>query len=92
MRGCERRIYYVKNTESDIFDEAYLVLRRREACGTGVLKPDDIRLEAMRIIEDAGGVRTCVRRERGSRLLPFFAGVGTAGVISALLAVIIFIW
>ena len=28
IRGCERRIYHVKNTESDVFDEAYFVLRR----------------------------------------------------------------
>lgn len=28
IRGCERRIYHVKNPESEIFDEAYFILRR----------------------------------------------------------------
>ena len=28
MRGCERRIYHVKNAGSPLFEEAYLILRQ----------------------------------------------------------------
>ena len=27
VRGCEKRIYHVKNTESELFDEAYFILK-----------------------------------------------------------------
>ena len=30
MRGCERRIYHVLSADSPCFEEAYLILRRRE--------------------------------------------------------------
>ncbi len=30
MRGCERRIYHVRSADSPCFEEAYLILRRRE--------------------------------------------------------------
>ena len=28
IKGCKKKIIYLKNTDSDIFDEAYFVLRR----------------------------------------------------------------
>lgn len=30
MNGCERRIYHVRSADSPCFEEAYLILRRRE--------------------------------------------------------------
>ena len=30
VKGCQRKIYYLKNTGSKYFEEAYLVLKREE--------------------------------------------------------------
>ena len=38
MRGCERRIYHVLSADSPCFEEAYLILRRRERRQGDVLR------------------------------------------------------
>ncbi len=51
VRGCEKRIYHVKNTESEIFDEAYFILKvggRKSSAG-----PRELEKEAMRIVNGA---------------------------------------
>jgi hypothetical protein len=51
VRGCEKRIYHVKNTESEIFDEAYFILKvggRKNFAG-----PRELEKEAMRIVNGA---------------------------------------
>ena len=52
MRGTQRRVIYLKNTGSDVFDEAYFVIRE------GVVRTDpsgveeDLIKEANRIINE----------------------------------------
>ncbi|MCQ2455886.1 MAG: hypothetical protein MJ096_00870 [Clostridia bacterium] len=73
VRGCEKRIYYVKNTESELFDEAYLILRRGKggvgSCG------GDMEAEARRIVN---GMTNGGEGKRGKgRLYPFLAGMAS---------------
>jgi len=81
MRGCERRIYHVRSADSPWFEEAYLVIRRREGRRTGTASPGRDRSvrpdESERLRASAGGgpgimgdeserVYTSVGREAGT--------------------------
>ncbi len=92
VRGCEKRIYYVKNTDSEIFDEAYLILRRQEK-GKHI-PPREIELEAMRIVNGASGGRC--RGGKGEatdhgNLKAFFAGALLSALIIGAVSLILWI-
>lgn len=53
VRGCEKRVVFLKNTGSEYFEEAYFVLC---SCADGISEKDMI-AEANRIIEDAENKR-----------------------------------
>ncbi len=81
IRGCEKRIYYVKNTDSELFDEAYLILRRglSSSCAT----PRELEREAMRIVRGgAEGGRAEDRRSHG-RLRAFVLGAALSALLCA---------
>lgn len=85
MRGCRKSVVFLKNTGSEIFEEAYFVLRsdiEKKGCG----RIDLIR-EANRIIDENSGGR---RRARIRRFIPyllsFAIGVMFALVITAMVA------
>ena len=95
MRGCERRIYHVRNADSPCFEEAYLVLRRG---GGGRAFPArtasrTMAEEAERIIRESAD-RYLRERRRAPihRLSPpaaFALGAGTSSILigaAALLA------
>lgn len=48
VRGCQRKVIFLKNTESDIFSEAYFIVdeRRPDICEADMIR------EANRIIEE----------------------------------------
>lgn len=48
MRGCQRKIIMLKGTDSQIFDEAYFLLRRD--CEEGSAGEESILREAERIV------------------------------------------
>lgn len=79
MRGSEKRIIYVRETGSRLFEEAYFVLKRGVAEGTDA-DGDEMVREAVRILEaEKGGYPATARRARGRRVLTvFFAGAATA--------------
>ena len=82
VRGCERRIFYVKNPGGDIFDEAYFILRRQEKAGTvrsRTATPREIELEAMRIAEGAAGAMPREGAD-GDRIRAFIAGAAVSAV------------
>lgn len=62
VRGCQRKVIFLKNTESKIFSEAYFIVDDK---ATGICEADMIR-EANRIIEEnlARGAR---ERSAGGR-------------------------
>ena len=54
VRGCQRRVVFIKNTESKIFSEAYFILSD-EAYKESHTDEDIIR-EANRIIDESVGI------------------------------------
>ena len=80
VRGCEKRIYYVKNTGGDIFDEAYLVMRPRG--GRGPASQREIELEAQRIVSGALSLSGSGRdNARLGRIRAFVAGAVASAVL-----------
>ena len=77
MRGCERKIILLKGTESQVFDEAYFLVRR----GFEMRPSDEIVREAERIIDRN---TTRIRGREGKNLICFFAGT-VCGIILSLL-------
>lgn len=77
MRGCEKRVIYLKNTGSDLFDEAYFVVSH-----VGEIAPSeslDMVSEANRIIDECIEDKNTLRREEKVKrisgfILPFFLG------------------
>lgn len=89
VRGCEKRIYYVKNPESELFDEAYLILRR--GARTSAATPREIELEAMRIVR--GSDKPSCRTPYGKRgnLKAFLAGAILSAFIIGAFSLILWI-
>ncbi len=55
MRGCEKKIYCVKNASSAYFEEAFFVLRGTAAFPEGKPAAQTLAEEAERIIREAAG-------------------------------------
>ena len=90
VRGCEKRIYHVKNPDSDIFDEAYLILRRQERGKR--MSPKDIENEAMRILNSATGSGHVSQGKRDRRQLKaFLAGALMSAVTILVLSLVIWL-
>ena len=94
MRGCERRIYHVRSADSPCFEEAYLILRRRDGKGERSPKeePRTMAEEAERIIrESAARYMKEHRRAPIHRLSPplaFALGAGTSSLLIGTAALI----
>lgn len=71
MRGCQRQIIMLKGTDSQIFDEAYFLLRK-DFEGKSRGEAEIIR-EAQRIV-DSNTTRRRRRRFERSPLFPFLFG------------------
>ncbi len=88
IKGCKKKIIYLKNTDSDIFDEAYFVLRRDT--DSEYYGDTDMVDEAKRIIENVSGARRIEKKRRG---VWFFslgalcasAALALAGILLALI-------
>lgn len=56
LRGCQRKIYYVRNAESRIFEEAYFVLKKRVSSeyepGTRYVSDREMAEEAERLVRE----------------------------------------
>lgn len=88
LRGCEKRIYHIKNTESDIFDEAYFVLKVGK--GKTGMTPREIEKEAMKLVNGTAGTsgkkKNLEKREiiKAFILGSLFSG-GAIGLVSLIL-------
>lgn len=85
MRGCERKIIMLKGTDSEIFDEAYFLIRRdfKESVRGGEMVS-----EAQRIVECN---TTKHRRARGKKRERISFAIGLAvGVVIGVILLIIF--
>ena len=77
MRGYQKRVIFLKNTGSHLFDEAYFVLSKE--CEAAHIGQSDMVLEANRIIEES--LKECAPVQEGRRgrfftlVIPFLLGV-----------------
>lgn len=80
MRGYQRRVIYLKNTGSALFDEAYFVVR--ESGGAGAQNGDMVS-EATRIIMENSGAKKRRHEGRSYRewMLFFFGFLGGAAAM-----------
>ena len=80
MRGSEKKIIYVKDTGSQIFEEAYFVIRRGLDSEDARPSENDMVREATRIVAQNGADYAYARRRRRLRtkILSFLAGAAAA--------------
>ena len=83
VRGYQRKIIFLKNTGSEMFDEAYFVLS--EKCEKEAPICDTMISEANKIIEENSQGRVKKRPSFGQIMLryvlPFASGGSTIGII-----------
>ena len=87
MRGCQKRVIFLKNTGSHLFDEAYFIVSR--ACEDAQIVEGDMVCEANRIIDESLGIYGSGLKRGGvgrmlSFLFPFLLGIliSTIGFIA----------
>ena len=78
IRGCQRQMIVLETKESDLFEQAYFVLRRTRYTA----KDDEMVCEAERLIGE-GGLYVS-RRQRRRGVLTFGIGAGVGALFAAL--------
>lgn len=94
IRGCQKRIYYVKNPESVIFDEAYFILRRNTPGNTRsgkFVSEDDMKREARRIVLQTTGEKEDAFKNNRGKLAAFIAGALISVFVIGICAAVIFL-
>lgn len=77
MKGCQKKVIFIKNTGSRIFDEAYFIVSREGEASA--IEENSLIYEANRIIENSldTGYEGYGKERRGKVLgflIPFFIG------------------
>ena len=92
LRGCQKKIVFLKNTGSKVFDEAYFVISDK---GKESSSPDLIR-EANRIIEENilgkennPGKYSAIKKILKNRAVVFTLGALVSGALSTIIILII---
>lgn len=92
MKGYQKKVIFLKNTGSHLFDEAYFVVSRQgEEAAIG---QSDMVVEANRIIRESMGIDTQSARKREktwSFFPPFFLGVLASSAVT-LIFYLIFVY
>ncbi|MBR6644436.1 MAG: hypothetical protein IKL21_01555 [Clostridia bacterium] len=80
LKGTQRKVIVLKDTQSGIFDEAYFIVKK--SADSKNLTTNDMVMEAERIIKlSASGERETKKSEKLLRPLWFFLGVLCADII-----------
>ena len=86
IRGAQKNMIVIKTADSDLFEEAYFVLRREKS-----VKNRDIVSEANRIIEASGEIKRSSDVKKEMKTLFFAAGCFFCGAVSGgCLAAVVF--
>lgn len=81
IKGCQKRMIFVKDTGCDLFEEAYFILKRDVSSHADV--EEDIVRTATAIINDSGLVKRKIKKNKFRKgCLMFLLGLIT-GVICA---------
>lgn len=84
LKGCEKRIYYMKNPPGHYFEEAYLIMRRdfAEKNSAAAQSSRELAAEAERIIRDASAAFAPVRPSRiHGRIVSFVLGAAASSAL-----------
>lgn len=88
LKGCNRKIYHVRNTSSKYFDEVYFVLKDGVSVSSRATS-STLAEEAERIIKEAGvsvGNASSTRASSVSRFACFLVGVFSSSAILGIIA------
>ena len=89
LRGCQRKVYYMKNTGSSVFDEAYLIIRN-DYSDDGTCS--NLAEEAERIIKESSDIfkkkrkKSIVARRAAIFALGAASSSAIIGIVSLLIA------
>lgn len=85
VKGCQRKIYHVKNTESKIFEEAYFVLKKRVSSeyepGVCYVSDREMAAEAERLVREL--CPNYIRQSPRASLIAGKAGAFALGAVSS---------
>ena len=72
IKGCHKRIIFLKNTGSELFEEAYFIMKPRAT----EMKESDVVSEATKIVNSFEEKRVLPTKRRGKArwLIPFLSG------------------
>ena len=82
MRGYQKRVIFLKNTGSALFEEAYFVMRREEK--TERRSEADMVAEADRIIEENFGKKKRIKFGPLTLIMSFLSGASLTFIITVL--------
>ena len=86
MKGIQRRVVHIKNTESELFEEAYLILREKE---TNDPEPESLAAEASRFLEKNAGGEGLERGSKRRRIIYSAAILGLSVAVAVLAALLL---
>ncbi len=88
IKGCERRMIKIENTESELFEAAYFIVRQNASLPRR-LKKDDMLKEAVRLTDGKlTGKKAAGRRELYVKLAFFGSGAAISAAVSMAVAFI----
>ncbi|MBR6513269.1 MAG: hypothetical protein IKT46_00405 [Clostridia bacterium] len=80
-KGCEKRMIMIKNTGSELFEEAYFILSTKKSSD---VTSDDMIKEANRIVSENDISLPAPKKPKShitGYILGFLSGVGAAGLV-----------
>lgn len=81
LRGCTKKIYYMKNPGSRYFEEAYLILKKDVPQSQIPSSSSDLAVEAERIVRDACNYFAPPKTRLFGRAAAFALGAATSSAI-----------
>lgn len=83
LRGCQKKVFYMKNPNGVYFDEVYFILKKGLPDPSGQSFSSDLAAEADRIIREAGGMFASSARRRKVRTVLSRAAVFALGAAAS---------
>lgn len=84
LGGYQRKLYYIKDTGSKLFREAYFVLR--EGADTGFVCENDLAAEADRILRERFPSRKFrIKRSRAVAVITFTVGIAVGAALMGII-------
>ncbi|MBO7302740.1 MAG: hypothetical protein J6U68_00970 [Clostridia bacterium] len=86
MRGCQKKVIYIKNTGSDCFEEAYFVVKDE---AYGISSERDFLSEANRIVDEISGSGIRKRDKTGSLMKWAVVFVGVCSLLIGIVSILL---